>query len=235
MTDSPVFAADQESTLPVDPLPPAPPVVSVGPSDLSLLVITLFKGPLYRDSHEQLWPTLVRLRSRVADHVGVMGLRLEVDESEGYAYLRSFREDETDVEFPRLVSRHTLGFQTSLLIALLRKRLAEFDSATSDARLVLTKSQITEMLRVFLPSSTDEVRAVRAAESHIKKVEELGFLHRLRGQEELYEVRRIIRAFVDGQWLSDFDQRLREYAESLQDESDGPSQLPGVDADGAGA
>lgn len=191
-------------------------VAASGPSDLSLVVIALFKGPLYRDAHEQLWPQLLKLRPRVVDHVAVMGLRLELDESEGYAFLRSLRDDETDVEYPRLISRHTLGFQTSLLIALLRKRLAEFDATSSDARLVLSNEQIVEMLRVYLPSASDDVRTVRAVDGHIKKVEDLGFLHRLRGQDDQYEVRRIIRAFVDGQWLSDFDQRLREYVESIE-------------------
>lgn len=196
----------------------------VGPTDLSLVVVALFKGPLYRDAHEQLWPQLLKLRSRVADHVGVMGLKLEIDESEGYAFLRSLRDDETDVEYPRLVTRHTLGFQTSLLIALLRKRLAEFDSTSSDARLVLSRDQIVEMLRVYLPAAADDVRTVRVVDGHIKKVMELGFLHGLRGQEDQYEVRRIIRAFVDGQWLSDFDQRLREYVEMATGEDGGSDE-----------
>ena len=30
---------------------------------------------------------------------------------------------------------------------------------------------------------------------------------------QVYEVRRILKAFVDGQWLADFDTRLAEYAE----------------------
>ena len=93
--------------------------VAAGPSELSLLVITLFKGPMYREVHDRLWPQMLKLRARVADHVAVMGLRLEVDENEGYAFLRGLRDDETDVEYPRLVNRHTLGFHTSLLIALL--------------------------------------------------------------------------------------------------------------------
>lgn len=203
-------------------------VATTGPSDLSLVVIALFKGPLYRDGHEQLWPRLLKVRSGVADHVAVMGLRLEIDESEGYAFLRSVREGETDVEYPRLVARHTLGFQTSLLIALLRRRLAEFDATSSDTRLVLGRDQIIEMMRVYLPAASDDVRTARAVEGHIKKVEELGFLHTLRGQTDQYEVRRIIRAFVDGQWLSDFDQRLRQYIESI----DGSAAGDGDDGEG---
>jgi hypothetical protein len=41
---------------------------------------------------------------------------------------------------------------------------------------------------------------------------ELGFLRRLTGDTGRYEVRRILKAFVDGQWLADFDTRLRAYA-----------------------
>lgn len=189
--------------------------VAAGPSELSLLVTTLFKGPMYRDVHDRLWPILLKLRARVTDHVAVMGLRLEIDENEGYAFLRGLRDDETDVEYPRLVNRHTLGFHTSLLIALLRKRLAEFDATSSDTRLVLGRDQIVEMLRVYLPSSSDDVKTMRVVEGHIRKVEELGFLHPLRGQDDQYEVRRIIRAYVDGQWLGDFDRRLRDYVESV--------------------
>ncbi len=40
---------------------------------------------------------------------------------------------------------------------------------------------------------------------------ELGFLQRLRGDQEMFEVRRILKAYVDGQWLADLDARLAEY------------------------
>jgi hypothetical protein len=46
---------------------------------------------------------------------------------------------------------------------------------------------------------------------------DLGFLRRLDDEGENYEVRRILRAFVDGQWLSEFDQRLAEYRRALED------------------
>ncbi len=38
-------------------------------------------------------------------------------------------------------------------------------------------------------------------------------------QEALYEVRRILKAFIDAQWLNEFDQRLTEYAAQFQDAS----------------
>lgn len=192
--------------------------VDVGnaPSDLSLVVIQLLKGPLYRDSHEKLWAPLIRLQARVSDYVATIGLLLEVDENDGYAYLRS-RPDDGEVSFPRLVVRHTLSYHVSLLLALLRKRLAEFDASSSETRLVLSREQIVELLRVHLPESSDEVKSAKAVEGHLKRVEELGFVQRLRGDDDRYEVKRIIRAFVDGQWLAEFDRRLDEYIGASQE------------------
>jgi hypothetical protein len=33
----------------------------------------------------------------------------------------------------------------------------------------------------------------------------------LKGQDHQFEVRRILKAFVDAQWLAEFDRRLAEY------------------------
>ena len=52
-------------------------------------------------------------------------------------------------------------------------------------------------------------------DANINRVVEMGFLRRLRGQEDLFEVRRILKAYVDGQWLADFDARLDEYVDEL--------------------
>jgi Domain of unknown function (DUF4194) len=190
--------------------------------DLSLVVIQLFKGPLYRDAHEKLWEPLSRLHRRVADYVAVLGLRLEVDETDGYAFLRSLRDDESEVEYPRLIARHSLPFTTSLLVALLRKRLLELDTSGTEVRLVLGRDEIIELIRVYLPPELDDVKVARQVDSHTKRIEDLGFLHRLRGTNDQYEVHRIIRSFVDGQWLGRFDRRLREYLADVDGSPEGP-------------
>jgi hypothetical protein len=182
-----------------------------GPSDLSLAVIHLCKGPVYRDTHEKIWGLVLSLRPQVGDYVGVLGLAVVVDEAEGYAYLRSQPADDGGADVPRLVARRTLGFHVSVLLALLRKRLAEFDANSADVRLVLSRAQIVELLRLFLPESSNDARIVDTIDIHINRVVEMGFLRRLRGEQDLFEVRRILKAYVDGQWLSDFDRRLDEY------------------------
>ncbi len=189
--------------------------LSSGPSDLSVAVIQLLKGPVYSDTHEKPWGLLLSLRHQVSDYVGVMGLNVMVDEAEGYAYLRSQPSHDDTADIPRLVARRTLSFHVSVLLALLRKRLAEFDASSSEARLVLSQQQIVEMLRLFMPESSNDARLVDQIDAHLNKVVDMGFLRRLRGEKDLFEVRRILKAFVDGQWLAELDARLEEYAMEL--------------------
>ena len=197
-------------------------VVNPESSDLSLVLVNLMKGPLYRDTHDKLWGLLLGVRPQVSDYVTVLGLNVVIDEAEGYAYLRSRPVDDDVPEFPRLVARRALSFHVSVLLALLRKRLAEFDASSAEIRLILSRDQIVEMLRLFMPDSTNDARLVDTIDAHINKAVELGFLRRLRDEQDLFEVRRILKAYVDGQWLSEFDARLDEYLTELN-EVEGPA------------
>jgi hypothetical protein len=180
--------------------------------DLSSAVIMLMKGVVYRDTHERAWKHLLQLQPHVRDYVEVLGLQVVIDEAEGYAFLRQrpAEEDEAD-QVPRLIPRRALSFHVSLLLALLRKKLAEFDAHGGDTRLMLTRGQMAEMLRVFLPATSNEARLIDKIDEHIGKVEKLGFLRAAKNAEQTYEVRRVLKAYIDGQWLADFDARLAEY------------------------
>ena len=185
-----------------------------GELDLPLVVTSLMKGVVYRDDQEVTWRHLLALQSQVRDHIDVLGLVVVIDETEGYAFLRSAPVDPEVEESSalRLVARRPLSFHQSLLLALLRKRLAQFDADASDTRLILTRDQIVEMLTVFMPARTTQTRMVDQIDSHIAKAIDLGFLRRVQGSEGVFEVRRILKAFVDGQWLSEFEERLAQYA-----------------------
>jgi hypothetical protein len=193
-------------------------------ADLSVLLINLLKSVLYRDGDERLWAALLNLQARVRDYVAVLNLELVLDEAEGYAFLKSRAEpvdDDPAPRLPRLVARRPLSFAVSLLLALLRKKLAEFDAGGGDTRLVLSRDDIVELVRVFLPDGPNEAKLIDQIESTINKVVELGFLHKLKPASGAtaglpnYEVRRILKAFVDAQWLAEFDARLATYQSQL--------------------
>ncbi|WP_434131533.1 DUF4194 domain-containing protein [Methylocaldum sp. GT1BB] len=188
--------------------------------DLSALVVPLLKGVIYQESDPALWNALLNFQGRVRDYVAVLGLELMLDQAEGYAFLRSLADDEDDAaaRTPRLVVRRPLSFPVSLLLALLRKKLAEFDASGGDTRLVLSRGEAVELIRVFLPEGSNEARLIDQVDAHLNRIVELGFLRRLKppaGQEAMFEVRRILKAFIDAQWLAEFDQRLDAYKAHL--------------------
>lgn len=174
-------------------------------------IIRLMQGVVYRTVDEDTWLTLERLGAGVRDHFATIGIDVVIDDTEGYAYLRSRPETEGEEALPRLVRRRALTYNVSLLLVLLRKRLVEFETSGGEGRLVLSTDQIVELLRLFQAESTNDARVVDQAETTIKKAAELGFLRPLRGQRDHWEVRRILKAYVDAQTLSDFAAKLREY------------------------
>ena len=136
---------------------------------LSAAVVPLLKGVVYREDDPALWTVLLQQRARMMDYVAVLALELHIDEAEGYAFLRSRpdsdKEDEAEAnsdgnsdsapKLPRLVRRQQLSFPISLLLALLRKKLAEFDASGGETRLVLSRGQVIELMRIFLPTGSN--------------------------------------------------------------------------------
>lgn len=213
-----------DSSLSVDNPSDALPAVPA----LSQLLVHLLKGVLYREDDERLWTSLLRLQARVREQAAVLLLDLLLDEAEGYAFFKSRAEpDDSDgtPRLPRLVARRPLSYPVSLMLALLRRRMAEFDAGGGETRMVLSRGEIAELMRVFLPDGTNETRLIDQVDATISKVADLGFLRRLKpapgsgqplGQDKgHYEVRRILKAFVDAQWLAEFDGRLEAYRTAL--------------------
>jgi len=207
---------------------------ATAPEDLSHRVIPLLKGVVYREDDPAAWRALLAWQARVRDYVAVLGLDLVLDDDEGYAFLRVRPDpDAGDGATPgigplRLVPKRPLSFPVSLTLALLRKRLAVSDMAGDMAGgnvpLVLTLDEIGEMLRDFLPAGSNEAKLIDMVASHVNKIVELGFLRRLGAgataqQVPSYEVRRVLKAFVDTQWLTAFDARLAAYQTQLSQTS----------------
>jgi len=184
---------------------------------ISPVLIQLLKGVLYEDLRPDLWRDLFTFRAAVSDYFDRIGLMLFIDETEGYAFLRQQEESEeeavreTNEALPRLVPRRQLSYPLSLLLVLLRKKMVEQDAGGGQTRLILTREQIIDMIQVFLPEAGNEARLIEQIDSHINRVVEYGFLRRLKGEESRFEVRRIVKALVDADWLTDLNDKLTEY------------------------
>lgn len=178
---------------------------------ISSAIIRLMNGVVYRETHEEAWRTLDRHAGAVRDHFAEIGVDVIVDDIEGYAYLRSSEPVEGEDPLPRLVKRRALTYNASILLLLLRKRLAEFESGGDEGKLVLDRDQILELLRIYMRDSTNEARTVAQIDQTIAQVAKLGFLRELPGSGA-WEVKRILKAYVDAETMADFASRLEEYA-----------------------
>ncbi|MEA5033145.1 MAG: DUF4194 domain-containing protein [Sphaerochaeta sp.] len=177
--------------------------------NISPVVIHLMRGILYKEEKPLLWESLERLEGPVRDYLQIIGLELGISESDGYAYLKS-REDEESTQ-PRLVTRRRLSYPVSLILALLRRKLAEHESSSGEARLILELSELYDMASAFFPSSNNEVKMLKRMDVHVQRIQELGFIRFLDKEKNKLEVKRILKSFVDAQWLGEFDARLNEY------------------------
>lgn len=187
---------------------------------LSVILIHLFRGVVHREDNESRWNLVERYEARIRDYVRVLGLDLVYDPDAGYAFLRmQERDDGEEPDLPRLVARRRLPYQISLVLALLRRRLAEHDALSGEERLVLDRGDVVEMVRTFLPEGTSEARVEDRIGSHLKRIAELGFIRFLDDSGERIEIKRILAAFVDAQWLGEFERRLEEYREYAEQES----------------
>ena len=186
--------------------------------NLSPVIIHLLKGILFRTQQPQLWNDLLELQSQVLDYVKIIGLNLEIDDVEGYAWLTQTIPDEDEKNpLPRLIARRPLSYPISLLCVLLRKKMAEADSSGAEIRVIVSRDELINTMLVFMPEKSNEAQIAASINATINKVLELGFLRKLKNDNENLEIQRIIIALVDADWTADFKKKLdiyKEYAKS---------------------
>jgi predicted nucleotidyltransferase len=93
--------------------------------------------------------------------------------------------------------------------------------------LVLSRDDIVDLMRVFLPGGTNEARLIDQVDATISKVVDLGFLRRLkpasasgpsaRQDKGHCEVRRILKLHADGLEVRAFGSRVRGEAKPHSD------------------
>lgn len=179
----------------------------------SFVLANLLLGPIYRDQ-SLLWETLRAERDAVIHYFRQIGQELVIDESEGYAFIRQVEPDGGE-RVPRVGRRQSLGYTATLLLVCLREEIARFDTSPEDsARLVRTRQQLRELVGQFLRETNNQIRDVRAIDSAIRRLEELGFLRALGPSEgEAFEIMRIIKARFGPGELQEVKERLVRHAE----------------------
>lgn len=174
----------------------------------------LLQAPLYREE-APLWDALLQARGDVTHYFRELGQDLVVDEAEGYAYIRQ-REPVDQERIPRLAQRRRLGYEATLLLVCLRAELDRFERSPGESTtLVLTRNYLRDMASDFLRQTDDEKRDRRSLDGAIERLHALGFLRSFGGDDERFEVRRIIKARLGPEQLEVIKQRLLQHARDI--------------------
>ena len=183
--------------------------------DAKIAIILLLKGLFYKKDNEKAFYELIENSyGTIVEYFENMGLEVILDENDGYAYLQNIEYEKEDDVLPKLIQNRELSYKVSLLCVLLRKKIADFEMQNENERAIISKEDIVSMLFLFLDIKFNEVKIKKDIDTTIKKLEELGFLKKLKLSNDTYEIKNSIKAFINASWLDSFDKKLQEYKEA---------------------
>ncbi|MFN5236698.1 MAG: DUF4194 domain-containing protein [Bacteroidota bacterium] len=183
----------------------------------SKAIIKLLKSsPVEKDS--PVWDAVKTYQGEIQDYLSQIGLELIVKKDEGFAYVTQFEDSEGNTQ--GLVTRRQIGFETSVLLVVLRQSLEEFDSSPTSYQAqekFITDTEIREELELFLQEGYNRLKFRKELDKYIKNAVDLGYLKEVsvRDNETRYQIHRIIKEKITLDELQNFKTKLNEYAQSV--------------------
>lgn len=183
----------------------------------SKAIVKLLKGVVNKNSSNDLWETILNYQFDIQEYIAQIGLELIIKKEEGFAFVKQIKDEEGNTL--GLVSRRQIGFESSVVLIVLRQSLEEFDSNPTQlvAEKIISNQEIKEELELFLPEGYNRVKFYKDLEKHIQKAVELGYLKEVsRTLDEVkYQIHRIIKEKITLDILQDFKVKLQSYVEPV--------------------
>ena len=182
----------------------------------SKAIVKLLKSPVERNS--PVWEDTLHYQSEIQDYISQIGLELIVKKDEGFAFVKQFEDSEGNTL--GLIVRRQIGFETSIILVVLRQSLEEFDNNPTQIQVAekfITDSEIKEELDLFLQEGYNKLRFRKDLDKYIKNVVDLGYLKEVnkKDNETKYQIHRIIKEKITLDILQEFKTKLQEYVESI--------------------
>jgi len=183
----------------------------------SKAIVKLLKGTV--ESKENIWKDILTYQIEIQNYISQIGLELIIKEDDGYAFIKQFEIDVDDNTIG-LVSRRQVGFETSIVLIILRQIIEEFESNPIDFQIsekFITQSELKEQISFFLPEKFNKVKFINDIEKYIKRVEDLGYIKEANTNEseKKYKIHKIIKEKITLDDLKEFKQNLQRYVESI--------------------
>lgn len=182
----------------------------------SKAIVKLLKDTVEKNSN--VWESILNYQSEIQAFVSQIGLELIIKRDEGFAYLKQFEDSEGNTL--GLVTRRQIGFETSIVLVVLRQSLEEFDNSPTQIQATekfLTDTEIKEEVELFLPEKYNRVKFMKEINTYITNAEKLGYLKEVSKKDNgtKYQVQRIIKEKVTLDVLQSFKLKLEEYVKPV--------------------
>ncbi len=182
----------------------------------SKAIVKLLKGTV--EKKDKIWNETLHYRNEIQNYISQIGLELIIKEEEGYAFIKQF-EINNEGNTIGLVSRRQVGFETSIVLVILRQIIEDFESnpIESISEKFIQHSELVEEIEFFLSDKYNYVQFLKGLDSYIKKVIELGYLKVVPNNEtdSKYMIHKIIKEKITLDTLKEFKEKLQEYVESI--------------------
>lgn len=181
----------------------------------SKAIVRLLKSTVERTSN--VWDDIILYQNEIQDYISQIGLELIVKKDEGFAFVKQFEDSEGKTL--GLVTRRQIGFETSIVLVVLRQSLEDFDSNPTQlaSEKFITDTEIKDELELFLQEGYNKLKFQKDLDKYIRSAVELGFLKEIskKENETKYQIHRIIKEKITLDILQDFQTKLKEYVESV--------------------
>jgi hypothetical protein len=182
----------------------------------SKAIVKLLKSPVERNS--SVWNDVVIYQLEIQEFISQIGLELIVKKEEGFAFVKQFEDSEGNTL--GLITRRQIGFETSIILVVLRQALEEFDNNPTQfqvAEKFISDTEIKEELELFLQEGYNRLRFLKDLDKYIKNVVELGYLKEIskKDNETKYQIQRIIKEKITLDILQEFKIKLQDYVKSI--------------------
>jgi hypothetical protein len=181
----------------------------------SKAIVRLLKSTVERNSN--VWDDVINYQTEIQDYISKIGLELIVKKDEGFAFVKQLEDSEGNTL--GLVQRRQIGFETSIVLVVLRQSLEDFDSNPTQlaTEKFITNTEIKDELELFLPEKYDRVRFIKELDRYINAAVDLGYLKEIssKDNERKYQIHRIIKEKITLDILQDFENKLKDYVESV--------------------
>jgi hypothetical protein len=119
------------------------------------------------------------------------------------------------------MKKQSLNYEATLLAVILREGLEEFDVKSEGTKFYLTQKEIKERIELFYKEQTNKSRLWKDLSKPITSLLNIGILKLNREDvtnkdNNQYEIKRIIKAFISNEKLEEIKNKLSNYVNPIQ-------------------